>query len=384
MKFQRLKRLALRRLSPCQSVTEAGITFERLSNGDGRFTINIMVDRVRVHRVVGLESDGVTREQAERLIERLRTEAREQRLKLPKGRKVALSFEQAAEYYLSRMAEIHGKNLKNKHQHLSRHLIPFFGGIPLSKITSFDLKRYAKLRQAHITSGTINRELATLSHVLHRAVEWGWLDKAVKVPRLQEDGGRMVYLTQEQIQRVLDAARRDSCWEIYPFIMVGLHSGMRLSEILSIRWEHIDLERLLIHIPKAKAGPRDQPITTELADYLRELRATSSADIWLFPAERSATGHRTAIEKPFRRVIEAAGLNPKEVNRHALRHTAITHLVQSGVDLPTVQRISGHKTLAMVARYSHQNSLHLREAMDRLQRTITQELHRPNENASAS
>jgi site-specific recombinase XerD len=87
--------------------------------------------------------------------------------------------------------------------------------------------------------------------------------------------------------------------------------------------------------------------------------------VWLFPA-KSATGHTIAIEKAFRRVVAAAGLDPKEVIRHTLRHTAITHLVQAGVDLPTVQRISGHKTLQMVVRYSHQNGEHIQAAMDKL------------------
>ena len=73
-----------------------------------------------------------------------------------------------------------------------------------------------------------------------------------------------------------------------------------------------------------------------------------------------------SIEKAFRRVVAAAGLNPKEVVRHTLRHTAITHLVQAGVDLPTVQRISGHKTLQMVVHYSHQNGEHIQTAMDKL------------------
>jgi len=70
------------------------------------------------------------------------------------------------------------------------------------------------------------------------------------------------------------------------------------------------------------------------------------------------------VEKQFRRVVAAAGL---EVVRHTLRHTAITHLVQAGVDLPTVQRISGHKTLQMVVRYSHQNGEHIKSAMDALE-----------------
>jgi hypothetical protein len=56
--------------------------------------------------------------------------------------------------------------------------------------------------------------------------------------------------------------------------------------------------------------------------------------------------------------------------RHTLRHTAISHLVQLGVDLPTVKRVSGHKTLQMVERYSHQNGEHIEAAMDKLERRI--------------
>ena len=54
-----------------------------------------------------------------------------------------------------------------------------------------------------------------------------------------------------------------------------------------------------------------------------------------------------------------------------MRHTAITHLVQAGVDLPTVKRISGHKTLVMVERYAHQNGAHIQAAMDALEARYT-------------
>jgi integrase-like protein len=87
-----------------------------------------------------------------------------------------------------------------------------------------------------------------------------------------------------------------------------------------------------------------------------------------------------------RRVVAAAGLDPQKIVRHTLRHTAITHLVQAGVDLPTVKRVSGHKTLAMVERYSHANGAHVQSAMDQLQQTLnlpvvgadTQALSEPN------
>ncbi|MCZ6728594.1 MAG: tyrosine-type recombinase/integrase [SAR324 cluster bacterium] len=58
------------------------------------------------------------------------------------------------------------------------------------------------------------------------------------------------------------------------------------------------------------------------------------------------------MEGPFRRLVQAAGLDPKQVVRHTLRHSAITHLVQAGVDLPTVQRISALKPLQMAVRYA--------------------------------
>jgi site-specific recombinase XerD len=73
------------------------------------------------------------------------------------------------------------------------------------------------------------------------------------------------------------------------------------------------------------------------------------------------------VKRSYRRVVAAAGLDPKQIVRHTLRHTAITHLVQSGVDLPTVKRISGHKTLSMVEKYAHQNGEHIQAAMDKLE-----------------
>jgi len=142
---------------------------------------------------------------------------------------------------------------------------------------------------------------------------------------------------------------------------------MRLMEILSLRKENIHVDRKMIYIPKAKSGAREQPITNRLADFLKDhVDALPKAIPWLFPSPAAKNGHTVNIRKPFRRVVTAAGLDPDQVVRHTLRHTAITHLVQAGVDLPTVKRISGHKTLAMVERYAHANGEHIQAAMDRL------------------
>ena len=368
--FEKLTRPKMRKLAVGERLTEAGISFERTADGDGVFTINIMADGQRIHRVVGRESDGTTITQAVDFIASVRNDAKHDRLSLPKGRKVALSFRDAAAKYFERLKESGGRNLRAKKFQLRLHLVPFFGDIPLSKIGTFDIERYKRQRQQGkdaVKPGTVNRELAALSHLFNQAIEWGWLDRRPKIKRLTEESGRIVYLTTEQIGRLVECARADDNEFIYPFIVIGLETSMRKSEILSIRRENIDLERRIIYIPKAKAGAREQPITGSLADFLAGYLDIETGSPWLFPSIAAREGRLMDIRRSWGRVVVAAGLDPKQVVRHTLRHTAISHLVQSGVDLPTVKKISGHKTLSMVEKYSHQNSEHVRAAMDKLE-----------------
>lgn len=369
-KYKILTRPNLRKLGLGESICEHGVTFERLSNGDGRYSVNVMVDGERIHRVLGTESEGVNRKQTEDFIQSIRSDARHGRLNLPKRRKLTLSFKVAAERYIKKLQESEGKDIPMKETRLNLHLVPFFGNKPIVKLATFDVGRYKKHRKGEgAAEGTINRELSVLSHLYSMAVEWGWLThKQIRVKKYEETGGRITYLTKEQIKRLLEVAIHDENPVVYSFIVIGLGTAMRKSEILSIKLEHIDLGGKTIHIPEAKAGAREQPITSSLASFLKELIENASCDqTWLFPAVKSETGHTVNIEKPWRRIVKAAGLDPVQVVRHTLRHTAITHLVQAGVDLPTVKRISGHKTLSMVERYSHQNGEHIQAAMDKLE-----------------
>src|SRR5215212_8562594 len=102
MQFSKLTRLAIRKLKTGETISEHGIVFERLALGDGRFTVAFMVDGQRIHRVIGKESAGVTRRQAEEFIEKTRRDARTDRLNLPKKRKLMLGFRDAANKYLQR------------------------------------------------------------------------------------------------------------------------------------------------------------------------------------------------------------------------------------------------------------------------------------------
>lgn len=368
--FARLTRPAMRSLTPGNSITEAGISFRREASGDGVFSVNIMVDRRRVHRVIGRESDGVTRQQAEDFIASARTDALRERLDLPERRKTPLGFREAAAKYIERLLEEGGKNIAAKRRQLNQHLLPFFGGKGLSQASSFDVERYKKRRcESGAAKATVNRELAVLSHLLRRALEWGWLKAMpVTIRRFAEGLGRIVYLTPDQARLLEQAAAGEQNLNLHAFVIVGLRTGMRHSEILAIRRDQVDLDRAVIWVPKAKAGAREQPITADLVDFLRQRMAMLPPGCpWLFPSEGARTGHVHTIRKAFRRSVDRAGLDPDQITPHTLRHTAVTHLVQARIDLPTVQRISGHKTLTMVARYAHQNGAHIAAAMSKLE-----------------
>lgn len=97
-------------------------------------------------------------------------------------------------------------------------------------------------------------------------------------------------------------------------------------------------------------------------------------DGWVFPSPHrdSKLGHRDRIRQPFTNAVLAAGLDPDLITPHVLRHTAITKLVQAGVDLPTIQRISGHKTISMVLRYTHVHGDHIDAAISALGGTLSE------------
>ena len=150
---------------------------------------------------------------------------------------------------------------------------------------------------------------------------------------------------------------------------------------MAARRDHLDLANRRLFIPDAKTGERKQPITLELGE-LPEREMRDDREGWIFPSPHSdtAAGHRARIDRPLREAVKAAGLNSDGITPHVRRHTAITKLVQAGVDLPTVQRISGHKTLAMYVRYTHVHGRHIYDAIRAIGRTLPKRAANGTEN----
>jgi integrase len=340
-----------------------------MPNGDTRYSVNVSVDGQRIHRVIGRDSDGTTRTQAEEFIAKARSDARDGRLQLPSGRKLNLTFGAASEIYLAGLREIDGKDYTANEQHLRLHLVPYFWRMRLDQISTFTLLKFQNASRAKgLSQATVNRILATYRRMGRRLYNWKKIPLLPAMIELErEHNARTFVISDAEEERLLAAALADSNAYIWLFIKLGIATGLRHSEMLTARFDGFDPERRRLRV-RAKGGrQRHQPLMRSITEILvRERGMAADSEGWIFPSKTSASGHVRALSGAFARCARRAGLNPTVVVPHAMRHTAITRLAQSGADLKTIQEFSGHETLQMVMRYAHAQDQVVDRALDRM------------------
>jgi integrase len=121
---------------------------------------------------------------------------------------------------------------------------------------------------------------------------------------------------------------------------------MRRSELLSLRWEHIDLLRQTALLPDTKNGSsRTVPLSTAAVMLLKSLPRNISGNV--FPIKYFT------LDAAFKRAVKRAGL--ENFHFHDLRHTAITAMAEKLPNLIELSAVTGHKSLSMLKRYYHPN-----------------------------
>ncbi len=373
-RFTRLTRPWIRRLEPGAKITEHGITAERLSDGDVRYSINIMVDGQRIHRVIGRKSDGTTRTQCEDFIAKAHADAKEGRLNLPSGRKLHLTFAAAADSYLKKIEEIGTKDYVNNEQHIRLHLKPYFGMMRLDKISTFTLQKFQKhCREKGIAETTTNRVLATYRRMGRRLAEWKLIPAPPPMVRLRKERNARTYvISDEEEANLLKAALADSNSYVWLFTKLGLATSLRHGEMLAASFRNFDPGRRRLGVMVKGGRWRSQPLTRGITEILgREQEMAEDHDGWIFPSKTSVSGHMESMTSPFARCVAAAGMDANLVTPHVMRHTAITRLAETGAGIATIQEFSGHESLEMVLRYTHAQDHAVDSALDRLEgRTI--------------
>ena len=227
----------------------------------------------------------------------------------------------------------------------------------LAMLNSADIAAYRDERLKTVAPATVIREINTISHAIDVAQrEWGIhlnRNPAKMVRRPSAPKGRNRRLQDDEEQRLLAACDVGRNRWMKPLIILAIETGMRRGEILGLRWQHVDLERRIVHLPDTKNGePRDVPLSIRATETLAGLMNLPERD-----AERVFPVSADAIRLAWEHLRDRAGVG--DLHIHDLRHEAVSRLFEKGLDIMEVSTISGHKTLSMLKRYTHLKAVDL-------------------------
>lgn len=221
----------------------------------------------------------------------------------------------------------------------------------MSALTSKAIAEWRDKRLQQVSGSSVCRELAILSHVINTSrKEWGvHVDNPIELvsrPKLNKSRERR--LVGDEEVRLLAAIDRGTLnpW-IKPIVFFAIETGMRRSEILSLTWGQIDLQKRMARLLDTKNGEgRSVPLSKKATALLEALPRSINGRV--FPTSSEA------LKQAFERAVERADI--ADLRFHDLRHEAVSRLFEKGLNVMEVASVSGHKTLQMLKRYTHLNA----------------------------
>lgn len=363
---------------------------------DKYYSIYLRVDGKNIEQGLGWASQGMTLVKAAGILNELRENIRrgEGPRSLKEKRQMAEEARQADEaarerermekmtfgdffqniYYPFAMAQKKKCSWVKEEQHFRRWISPVIGKIPLKAVSALHVERIKKnMSTGGMAPRSIEYVLATLRQVYRHARRIGHFQNdpptaAVRKPKF--DNRRMRFLTVEEVDRLLLALAARS-QNLADMALISLHCGLRASEIFHLVWGDVDDQRGLMVLRDTKNSSTRHAIMTADVKAMLVRRGHGASTDLIFPATNG--GPRKEIGGLFKQVVTEIGLNNgaddrrQQVCFHTLRHTFCARLLETGASLFDVRELLGHKTLVMVARYSHVGRNTLKEAVHRME-----------------
>lgn len=227
--------------------------------------------------------------------------------------------------------------------------------LPNIRSTDFALWRDKRLAQGK-SSNTVRLDLAIIANLYNVAKnEWGFESLTnpihfIKLPKLPQ--GRTRRLDDKELISLLDAL--DETIEVKTICLLAIETGMRRSEILKIEWKHIYLDNRFLLLPDTKNGePRTIPLSSRALEILEGIKVQSGK---LFSTKPQS------VSQAFNRACKRANLD--NLRFHDLRHEATSRFFEKGLNTMEVASVTGHKTLAMLKRYTHLKATDIAKKLD--------------------
>lgn len=255
------------------------------------------------------------------------------------------------------------------------HIKPDLGGLNVDRIGTSEVEKVrAKYLGQGGSPGGANSLLKCLKTLLGFALRRGDIPRLpFTVSRLQVQRQPRPVLPPQTVGRFLAAIDRSRNTNVSGVVRLMVGLGLRESEALQARWEHLDLRRGTYQPGKTKAGKAPVlPVPDWLVAFLKPLQGSGKArknEGWMFPAD-DGEPHRVGCftSKPIRRAGEAVGL--VGLTPHRLRATFATLHAEVGTALPKIQQMLGHSEITTTMRYVEDSAAGLREAQARVARAM--------------
>ncbi len=252
---------------------------------------------------------------------------------------------------------------KQHEEQRSKYWATIFGDRFLSEISSEDIRCHqAKM----VTTGdwkpsTINRYLSALRRMFTLAVNDGKLlrhpMKGIKFfPEVQQDR----FFSEAELNTVHQLMAPHAWQEVH----FAIETCLRASEQFFLRWEHVNFETKVLTIPLSKSKQtRRVPLSDQALSLLRSFDSALESP-WVFPQPHDSLKPKNpyAAGEHLERILRKAGLTG---SWHVLRHTGATRRLLAGVDLVTVSKILGHRSIHTTMRYLHLVQDHMASAINR-------------------
>lgn len=238
------------------------------------------------------------------------------------------------------------------------HLRGAFKSKMAHEIEPEDVKRFHK-GLAHI-SRQANVCLRLLRVIFERCEAWKYrpfhcnpVDVLKKMGhKPYKEGVRDRPLLDDELERIgiaLKVMEKEGHMQFTAFVRVLLFSGARRSEVLCLEWNKIDQDKKTISWDESKTGRTSKPLNDALFEVLAALPREEGLP-WVFPSERSASGHLVDVKRAWKHMLELAEVT--DLHRHDLRHNLGNVAADENLNLQTVMALLGHRQTSTAERYS--------------------------------
>jgi integrase len=262
------------------------------------------------------------------------------------------------EYWQETLGEVKLRDLDGD---LIADVLDEFAAQPVRKYIGKDDEGRRLYRDHHQRSGkTVNRYRTTLSAVLtwakqKRLTPKGWRNPCHDVKGAPEGAGRVRFLTAEERDRLLKVTRISAWPKLYLLVLMAITTGARRGELLGLRYRELHLPdgkdgTGTATLPRTKNGDARVLVLTPAVCGEIKRHGTGLPDALLFPG-KFKRDQPYAINEAWSRALKNARI--ENFTFHDLRHTHASYLAQSGASLLEIADSLGHRTMAMVKRYSH-------------------------------